>query len=109
MTIKRRYFSYTDKYGVVQNDIEVHKEDEEYYALLVKAKNTFLDTEKLRERKWRNSELSGCDWMLVPDATYGGELITGSSMYTDIMAYRTALREYNLTTDERPTRPDWYN
>lgn len=73
------------------------------------AYESFLLHETPYERDWRNYELTNTDWMLVPDATYAGELLAGSQKLTDIMDYRTRLREYNLTTDDRPSRPEWFN
>lgn len=104
----KRHFKYTDKNGVKQTDIEVHVDDPEYYAKLVKAKDAFYDAEKIRERKWRNTQLTESDWMLLPDATFKGEPVTGSVYEEEILEYRKALRDYNLTTDERPESPDWY-
>jgi hypothetical protein len=46
--------------------------------------------------------------MLVADATHGGEPLAGSQKLQDIMDYRAALRDYNLTTDDRPERPEWF-
>lgn len=68
----------------------------------------FLEAEAVTERAWRNYELTNTDWMLVVDATYGGEPLAGSQKLDDILTYRLALREYNLTTDDRPERPEWF-
>lgn len=107
--IKKRTFGYTDKNGDKQTDIDIYVEDTEYYEKLVKAKNTFYETEKIREREWRNSALTECDWMLLPDATFNGELVSGSDYETEIKEYRAKLREYNLTTDSRPEKPSWFS
>ncbi len=68
----------------------------------------FLNAEKITERLWRNKELNGTDWMLVHDATYAGKPLAGSPELEDIKVYRQALRAYNLTTDDRPERPQWF-
>ncbi len=60
------------------------------------------------ERKWRNRRFAETDWMLVPDATYGGKALADSPELVDILTYRTALRDYNLTTDARPEKPTWF-
>lgn len=69
---------------------------------------SFLAHEISYERDWRNYELTNTDWMLVADSTHSGEPLAGSEKLEDIMAYRLALRTYNLTTDDRPSRPDWF-
>ena len=66
------------------------------------------ESEQYYERDWRNYELDNTDWMLVPDATHGGEPLAGSQKLQDIMDYRAALRDYNLTTEDRPERPEWF-
>ena len=75
---------------------------------LVEQYQEFLEAHTPYERAWRNRELDKTDWMLVADATYGGEPLAGSQKQQDIMDYRTALRDYNLTTDDRPERPEWF-
>ena len=81
-----------------------------YIALGLEAEYLeFLEAESTTEREWRNLELSGTDYMLMPDATYNKTKMSGSSMLDDIMAYREKLRNYNLTTDPRPERPIWFN
>lgn len=68
----------------------------------------FYESEKITERIWRNDELTATDWCLIEDATYAGNLLKGSTELAEIKAYRQALREYNLTTDVRPERPEWF-
>ncbi|GAL22932.1 hypothetical protein JCM19235_1233 [Vibrio maritimus] len=68
----------------------------------------WLNANKHYERDWRNFELTACDWMLVADATHGGEPIAGSQKLDDILLYRSELRGYDLTKDNRPVRPEWY-
>lgn len=60
------------------------------------------------ERDWRNYELDSTDWMLVSDATYEGIALVDSTRLDEILIYRSSLRNYNLTTDDRPIRPTWY-
>lgn len=82
-----------------------------HHPKYVKAKeliDNFNIDQMNRERRWRNSELSGSDWMLVEDATYNGKELVGSTELVDIKAYRQTLREYNLTSEPRPERPAWY-
>ena len=68
----------------------------------------WLETNKQKEREWRNERLAETDWMMIPDATYDGLPLSGSARLQDITDYRNQLRMYNLTTDERPTPPTWY-
>lgn len=101
----KRVFTYTlgsDPRVYSVEDLPSHPEMQPMY-------DNWLEREKDYERDWRNYELTNTDWMLVSDATYGGELLAGSSNLEDIVAYRAQLREYNLTTDDRPERPEWFN
>lgn len=82
-------------------DLTAHPEVQQVYV-------NWLESEKEYERDWRNWELNGSDWMLVPDATYAGKPLAGSTELNDIVMYRQALRDYNLTTDDRPERPEWF-
>lgn len=67
----------------------------------------WLESEKDYERDWRNYELTSTDWMLVSDATFGGEPLAGSEKLDEVIEYRRTLREYNLATDDRPPKPSW--
>ncbi|CAM0053019.1 hypothetical protein VPHK479_0008 [Vibrio phage K479] len=100
----KRAFTYTlgsDPRVYSLEDLPSHPEIQPIY-------DNWLELEKAYERDWRNYELTNTDWMLVPDATYGGEPLSGSSKLEDIILYRAQLREYNLTTDVRPERPEWF-
>ncbi|CAL9955740.1 hypothetical protein VPHD292_0013 [Vibrio phage D292] len=100
----KRVFTYTagqDPTVFTVDDLDKHPHMQELYE-------NWLEREKDYEREWRNYELTNTDWMLVPDATYGGVALSDSSELTDITAYREALRAYNLTTDPRPERPEWF-
>ncbi|MCU8498504.1 phage tail assembly chaperone [Vibrio vulnificus] len=68
----------------------------------------WLESETSYERAWRNHELSVTDFMMMPDATYKKVLIKGSIYESEVLAYRAALREYNLKDQDRPTRPVWF-
>jgi hypothetical protein len=69
---------------------------------------SWLDSEEYNERVWRNRELSSTDYMLIPDATYGGDIISETDKLQDIVNYRNQLRAYNLRDDDRPVRPEWF-
>ncbi|CAL9955309.1 hypothetical protein VPHD518_0008 [Vibrio phage D518] len=100
----KRVFTYTlgsDPRVYSVEDLPSHPEMQVMY-------DNWLIREKDYERDWRNYELTNTDWMLVGDATYGGELLAGSSHLDDIVEYRSQLRAYNLTTDTRPERPEWF-
>lgn len=103
LTTPKRQFTFTvgdnpAVLGVV--DLDDHPNVKPVYE-------NWLESEKGYERDWRNYELDSTDWMLVADATHGGEPLAGSVKLDEVIAYREALRSYNLTTDERPTKPDW--
>lgn len=68
---------------------------------------SWLQSEIPNERVWRNAELQLTDYMLIPDATYAGTALAGTSRLEEVLAYRDALRKYNLSTDTRPVRPYW--
>lgn len=100
----KRVFTYTvgqDPTVFTVEDLELHPHMDQMYA-------NWLEREKEYERDWRNHELTSSDWMLMPDATYAGEPLAGSQKIQDIIDYRKLLREYNLTTDLRPEKPEWY-
>lgn len=96
-------------YYVMDGDERVKVSPENAESLGVAETYTqFLEAESVTERAWRNQEYALTDPMVsVPDYTYGGEVISGSSKLDDIFNYRSALKSYNLTTDDRPTRPEW--
>ncbi|CAH9011761.1 conserved hypothetical protein [Vibrio phage 168E36-1] len=100
----KRKFTFT----VGGNPKVLTDDDVDQYSHMIPVYENWLEAEKEYERDWRNYELSNTDWMLVPDATYGGLPLAGSQTLQDIVEYRTALRDYNLTTEDRPTRPDWF-
>jgi hypothetical protein len=69
---------------------------------------SWLDSEEYNERLWRNAELNTSDYMLISDATYGGEKLVESDKLQDIIEYRNQLRRYNLRDEARPARPEWF-
>lgn len=83
-------------------------DDQEYYACLLAMRARFYERHAGFEKDWVKSELSKTDFIHMPDATVGGELIAGTDKYTQLMSYRTSLRAYNCTTDDRPVRPEWF-
>lgn len=60
------------------------------------------------ERDWRNGELDKTDRCMFEDATYRGKIVRESDYYSEITAYRQALRDYDLKYMERPIRPEWF-
>jgi len=104
LSTPKRQFTFTvgdDLTVLGVSDLHNHPHVQPIYA-------NWLESEKYYERDWRNYELDNTDWMLVADATHGGEPLAGSQKLQDIMDYRAALRDYNLTTDDRPERPEWF-
>lgn len=96
--------------GVLYDDKDVPLLiDHPKHGDIVAARDTFYKSQSLIERQWRNETLNSLSWMFEPEATYGGSPIGGSGdpMYEDILQYRRDLRSYNLTTDDRPTPPQW--
>lgn len=104
LSTPRRKFTFT----VGCSDIVLTVDDLDDYPHVQKIYENWLESEKNYERDWRNYELSSTDWLLLPDATYSGEPLAGSTKLVEIMKYRTDLRAYNLTTDDRPLRPTWF-
>lgn len=102
---EKKTFKYYDDDGVVQTDTSLYHDQPKVLA----EETYFYQSMGEYEAEWRNSELSATDYMLMSDATYGGVALAGSDELDDIMAYRTALRDYAYDTSEaRPTRPVWY-
>ena len=103
LTTPKRQFTFTvgDNPAVLGvGDLDDHPQVKPIYE-------KWLNSQKAYERDWRNHELSETDWMLVADATFGGEPLAGSDKLDEIIEYRRTLREYNLTTDDRPAKPAW--
>ena len=103
LTTPKRQFTFTvgDNPTVLGvNDLDNHPHVKPVYE-------NWLESQKAYERDWRNYELDSTDWMLVADATFGSEPLAGSDKLDEVMEYRRKLREYNLTTDDRPAKPDW--
>ncbi len=96
-----------NKDGKLYIDPDLGEWDEEFTKKMMEARDKHYSSQKPRERAWRNSELAETDWMLVADATFGGEPLAGSDRLDEVIEYRHALREYNLTTDDRPAKPTW--
>ena len=61
------------------------------------------------ERQWRDRELLLTDKLMYPDSTYNGQLVMNSDYYTEILAYRQRLHDYDLKYQPRPKRPEWFN
>jgi len=107
MTIKRadtprKVFTFT-----VDGGEEVFTvEDLEAYPHVQPIYENWLTGQMDYERDWRNWELSETDWMLIPDATFNGELIAGSPIYDIVIAWRQALRDYDLRLESRPIKPN---
>lgn len=107
----KRRFEYTID-GVVHSDttpeyVDSLELNSEQKAEVVRLITKFHNQLAYYERKWRNRRLAETDWMMVPDATFGGEPLSGSDKLDEIIEYRRTLREYNLTTDDRPAKPAW--
>ncbi len=85
---------------LVMTDEFIQKRQQQYEA--------HLRSEMYNERRWRNAELTLTDKLLLPDATYHSQKVQGNIMYDEIMAYRRALRDYDLKYQSRPERPDWF-
>lgn len=100
-----------DKEGVLrlEDELELFADDTEFYDSVLALWDRQSVSNKFQERKWRNTELADTDWMLVADATYGGEPLAGSEMLASIKTYRDNLRSYDLVYANRPVRPEWYN
>lgn len=105
----KRQFKYVGKDGEVETDASKYEqEDPEFHLKVIKAHSSFLTGLAETERQWRNAELGVTDRLMLSDSTYNGQSVKGSSLETEILEYRRKLRLYNLTTDERPVRPDWF-
>lgn len=61
------------------------------------------------ERQWRDRELSLTDRLMFEDSTYKGQVVKYSDYYQELLAYRQALRDYDLKYQPRPERPGWFN
>lgn len=110
--MSKPYFKFYDENGEIQDgmDLSPYKDDTALYDKLLEQRIRFYLINGSDEKKWRNSELDATDKLLLPDSTYGGEIVGGSYMYDGIMKYRSDLRAYKYDTEEdRPVRPDWYN
>lgn len=104
-------------FGYTLNGVEHSRYDQEYFDELGLDANAISQVQHLRlvyenqllhfEREWRNRQLTNTDWLMVPDATFGGEPLAGSSKYEDIRLYRDALRNYDFINEDRPEMPDW--
>lgn len=104
LTTPKRQFTYTvgeDSAVFTVSDLDTHSHMRPVYE-------NWLDAQMDYEREWRNYELDACEYMLVIDATYAGKNLAGSQEYDDIIAYRAALRSYDLREEDRPSRPPWY-
>lgn len=85
---------------------------DEFIARRQRQEEAHLTSEVRHERAWRNNELLLTDRLMMPDATYNGVAVLSSlssGMMASIMAYRSALRQYDLKSQPRPDRPVWFN
>ncbi|WP_028022244.1 hypothetical protein [Enterovibrio calviensis] len=104
---KRGYLFYDDVGNVVGVDFIASLRDSEKTrreGLYL----SWLEAEVPNERAWRNAELTKTDWMLAEDATYAGRTLASDTRLNDIKDYRNKLRAYNLRSDVRPVRPEWF-
>jgi hypothetical protein len=92
----------------IHTDIDTFSDNASYYAELQQAKSSFYQGNKPMERVWRNGELDATDKLLQVDSTYNGQLVKDSTMESDILSYRIALRDYDLMEEARPQRPTWF-
>ncbi|EOW9467071.1 hypothetical protein FLM06_03760 [Vibrio cholerae] len=81
--------------------------DELYYERLA-LRQTWLDGHEVNERAWARAELAATDFMELPTATYQGERLVTSPKLAEILAYREAVRRYDLREEFRPLRPAWF-
>lgn len=102
--------SFTFKKGkVIYTSEDIPNLEEPLKSILQERHNNRMLNQMSVEREWRNERLTNSDKMLVADATYNGQPLFGSTELDEILAYRQQLRDYNLTTDDRPVPPTWYN
>lgn len=94
-----------NQFKSLYNDGKISQEE---YDERMKLYSDVIEANVDNERVWRNGELDKTDKLMLPDSTYGGELVSGTYMHTDIMNYRKQLREYDLRYQDRPTKPSWF-
>ncbi|PJE80659.1 hypothetical protein CI610_00320 [invertebrate metagenome] len=82
--------------------------DDAYILRRQAQQEAHLVAERHHERNWRYREMAHTDKLMMPDSTYDGQPVKDSPMETDILAYRKALRDYDLKHMERPVRPGWF-
>jgi hypothetical protein len=109
ITMQKRVFTFTlGDSPVVKTMDDIDTLSDSDKERILKVYENWLAGEANYEREWRNGELDKTDKLLLVDSTYGSSLVRGSYMESDILDYRAKLRSYNLTTDPRPIRPDWF-
>ncbi len=81
--------------------------DDESRAFLFKKITKFYNQLEYFEKKWRNRQLTNTDWLMVEDATFGGQEIRDSIKFEEIKTYRKSLRNYKPKEEDRPIKPDW--
>lgn len=106
-------FKYKRLDGVVTDDVNYYADSPEgsreydYYQKVVDAYRRFRLVNIQAEKDWVKQELMSTDHLVLPDATYKGESLAGTTKAIDITHYRKNLRNYDYVSD-RPQRPDWY-
>ena len=108
--LEKAVFQFYSPSGEIETDIEVYRDNPEFYAELLQKRAVFYGKQvSTYEEMWVKQELARTDYMTLPDATYKGErLAYDGSKVKDLMNYRDQLRKYQWRTHEpRPVKPEW--